>query len=151
MDLNLELARLEALCSRREYAEKDLLEKLKRRSVSESDSAKILQSLKEKGFVSNQRYAEAFVRDKSRLAGWGEKKIAFCLKTKAISDDIVKEALSEIDIAVAQKRMMEVLENKLKQLSRETDLKKKKEKLIRFALSRGYRYDQILEIINKIL
>lgn len=144
------LTQMEAICSRREYCSADIAEKLKRKGLSAADAAKILQSLRNGKYLDDSRYAAAFARDKSSLAGWGPTKIAFQLRRKGISDEIVKEALGEIDSSKAAARLDEVLGWKWKDLRREVDIQKKRIKALRFALGRGYSYEEALAVIKKL-
>lgn len=141
---------MEALCSRRECCSAEILEKLKRSGLSESDSAEILQSLRRSGYIDDSRYAAAFARDRSSLSGWGAAKIAFQLRRKGISDEILRSALSAIDSSKAASRLHEVLLVKWKELRREDDMQKKRNKALRFATGRGYSFDEALKVINEL-
>jgi regulatory protein len=76
------LGRMQALCSRSEKCKADIRMKLGRNGIPEKDIVEILDKLQEEGFIDEQRYAGAFVRDKFRLQGWGPVKIANMLKNK---------------------------------------------------------------------
>lgn len=146
-----ELSRMAALCSRREYSEQDIKEKLERREVSQKEIDKILQALREGGYLNESRYAKAFARDKSSLSGWGASKISFALRRKGLSQEDISEALLQIDNDKAEEKMKQIILNKWKQLSSEKDTSKRIQKCVRFSLGRGYSYDQIKQIINKDL
>ena len=150
-DWKIELSRIEAICSRREYAQKDIEEKLRLRNLDSQTIAKIINSLTENRFIDNGRYAGAFARDKIHLSGWGRRKTEFALKQKGISAEHISQAFDTIDKNLAQKRMIEVLTNKERQLRNELDLNKKREKLIKFALSRGYEYSQVNDLIRRMI
>ena len=48
-------------------------------------------------FIDDGRYAEAFVRDKLRLSGWGEYKIRTALQRKRIDRELIDAALAQAD------------------------------------------------------
>ncbi len=146
-----ELSRLMSLCSRREYCSYDIADKLRKRGVSPSESAAILKRLKDERYIDDHRFAEAFVRDKFLLGGWGSKKIAFYLKMKHIDDDIIKKALLQLDDEKVGEKLKDLIHNKWRSLQRETDLEKRKMKTIRFAMGRGYDYPQCCKILNEII
>ncbi len=148
LSIDKELTRLEALCSRREYCSRDISEKLRRKGFSEGETAKILQRLIEGGFLDNRRYARAFARDKSSLQGWGARKIVFQLQSKGVPKEVIAEAMKEIDSSKAEQKMEVVLENKWRQLANEKDIQKKRDKLLRFGLGRGYEYSEINQFLN---
>ena len=140
MDAKL-LSKLQAACSRREYCIRDIREKALK--APEGDSAgveEIIASLLEDGFLDERRYAAAFARDKSSLAGWGPIKIRQMLRSKGIPDETIREALGEIDLERASEKLRRLLETKRRSLEGDPAWKYK---LIRFALSRGYDYDSV--------
>lgn len=135
----------------REYCESDILAKLERFELNAGEAEKILESLKEDKFVDDNRYSRAFVRDKSRLSGWGGRKISFALRRKKIEQSIIAEAIKELDKTSEAERLLKILTVKAKTIGKDESRAKKTEKLIRFALSRGFNYDQALSAVNKII
>lgn len=135
----------------REYCESDILAKLESFELNAGEAEKILESLKADKFVDNNRYSRAFVRDKSRLSGWGGRKISFALRRKKIEQSIIAEAIKELDKTSEAERLLKILTVKAKTIGKEESRAKKTEKLIRFALSRGFDYDQALSAVNKII
>ena len=99
------------------------------------------------GYVDDRRYAAAFARDKSALSGWGPVKIRSALLARGVPREVVLDALGEIDADRAAARLEKVLEAKWRTLR---DDPQGRLKLIRFALSRGYDYDPIRPIINRL-
>ena len=92
------LNNLRRQCSRREYCTADVLKKAEKALDGDHQQAvKVLNVLVEEKFVDDRRYATAFARDKSTIAGWGAVKIRYMLSAKGISKDIISEALEEVD------------------------------------------------------
>ncbi len=146
--MNEVLDKLEALCAKREYCVSDIRRKAIERLDGDRQAAEeLVQSLIENKFVDDARYASAFAREKSGLQGWGPIKIRFQLRAKGISDSIITEALSEIDNTKARTRLEKLLENKWRSLS---DDPQGRLKLIKFALSRGYEYEDTEPLIKRI-
>ena len=98
-------------------------------------------------FVDNARYAAAFAREKSGLQGWGPIKIRFQLRAKGISDADISSALCEIDTDKASARLEKLLRNKWHTLQ---DDPQGRLKLIKFALTRGYEYEEIDPLVRQI-
>ena len=146
--MNEVLDKLEALCAKREYCVSDIRRKAIERLDGDRQAAEErVQSLIGNTFVDDARYASAFAREKSGLQGWGPIKIRFQLRAKGISDSIITEALSEIDGTKARTRLEKLLENKWRSLS---DDPQGRLKLIKFALSRGYEYEDTEPLIKRI-
>lgn len=142
------LNNLRRQCSRREYCTKDVLAKAEKSLEGNKDEArKILQTLIEERYVDDLRYAEAYARDKSSIAGWGAVKIRYMLSAKGIDRDTISKALEEIDDRKADDRLRKLLENKYRTLK---DDPQWKIKLLRFALGRGYSYDEVNDLIASL-
>jgi len=141
-------AKMEALCSRREYCTADIREKLKRYMLPEEAVTDIISSLQRDKYLDDLRYAAAFARDKSSLAGWGARKIEFALRRKGVSSEVIREALCDIDQEKVSERMQEVVLRKWRSLSNEDDLEKRRIKTIKFALGRGYSFEEVSSFVQ---
>lgn len=141
------LDKMRRLCSRREYCVSDIRAKLMKEldgDVQKVESA--LNKLKEEKYVDDLRYATAYARDKAAISGWGATKIRYMLSAKGVAKDVISEALNEVDEAKASSRLEKLLENKYKSLK---DDPQWKIKLLRFALGRGYSYDEVNDQIHR--
>jgi regulatory protein len=145
------LQAMQRICSMREYCESDILSKLGRFDLNPGEAEKIVESLKADKFVDDRRYSQAFVRDKSRLSGWGGRKISFALRRKKIEQSIIAEAIKELDKSSEAERLIKILAIKAKSIDKEESRDKRTAKLIRFALSRGFDYEQAISAVNKII
>ena len=142
------LSALQNLCVRREYCTSDIRRKALDRCEGDKAMAdELVTSLKADRFVDDVRYASAFAREKSSLTGWGPVKIRFALRAKGLSEGDIAAGLAEIEPDRASSRLESLLQNKWKTLS---DDPAGRLKLIRFALSRGYEYSQVEDIVNEI-
>jgi len=143
------LSLLEHQCSKREYCSSEVFQKALKHLDYDRDQAQlVLDSLIKDKYVDDLRYAGAFARDKAYLTGWGPVKIRYTLVGKGISRDLIDEAISDIDEEKATNRMKEVIAAKYRTLKGDATAKLK---LIKFALTRGYEYDQIYEVINELI
>ena len=143
------LDRLRGLCSRREYCYADVLKKAKDALDGDAQAAKeVVDVLVEDKYVDDLRYASAFARDKSAIQGWGEVKIRYMLSAKGVSRDVIDKALEEIDQDKADSRLEKLLQTKFKSLKDDPQCRLK---LLRFALGRGYSYDEVNDVVNSLL
>ena len=148
MDKQL-LDRLQSQCSKREYCKSDIYAKALKALEGDVEGAReILDSLVADRFVDDLRYASAFARDKSALSGWGPVKIAYALRAKKISAEDIAGALSEIDASKASEKLLKTLQAKARSLEGDPQIKLK---LIKFALSRGYDYQEIEKLVREVL
>lgn len=142
------LNNLRRQCSRREYCTSDILKKAEKALGGDEQKARqILDTLIDEKYVDDLRYCEAYAREKSSISGWGEVKIRYMLSSKGIAKDIISEALTHIDSERAASRLEKLLENKYRTIKDDPQWKLK---LLRFALGRGYSYDQVNDCINNL-
>jgi len=137
------ISRLSRLCSRSEKSVFDIRKKLSDWDFSAQEAEVIIKKLQLSGFVDDRRYAKAFVHDKSTLSCWGRLKIRNALKNKHINNDIIDEALAGLDNLVIKERLAHLLSVKKKSMA-SLPPAEQKIKLLRFALSRGYSYEEVM-------
>lgn len=139
---------LSAQCAKREYCVADVRRKaLQRLEFDASAAEAVVAALVADGFVDDRRYAAAYAREKSALSGWGPVKIRSALLARGVARDAVLEALDSVDPERAAAKLEKVLETKWRTLR---DDPQGRLKLIRFALSRGYDYEPIRSMIERI-
>lgn len=142
------LDRLRALCSRREYCVSDIMKKALKALDGDKETAQtILMRLQEEKYVDNTRYASAFARDKSSIQGWGPVKIRYMLSAKGVSSDDISSALEEIDPQKHSDRLDKLLLVKKKSLNEDPQIRLK---LLRFAIGRGYGYEEVMGALKRL-
>ena len=138
---------LAALCAQAEHCQWEMLEKMRRWEVPEEAQARVMQRLVKERYVDDERYAQAFVKDKIRYNKWGRRKVDQALWQKHIDEDIRKHVLDEVD----DEEYLGVLRPLLKQKRKSTKANSDYElnqKLMRFAMGRGFTFDIIRQCID---
>ena len=138
---------LAQLCARAEHCQHEMLEKMRRWEMSDEAQARVMARLVKERYVDDERYARAFVRDKIRYNKWGRRKVEQALWQKGIDEDIRQRVLGEVD----DEEYLSVLRPLLKQKRRSTKAARDYElnqKLVRFALGRGFTYDVIRKCLD---
>ena len=121
------------------------------RGADFQEAALAVEYLVANGFIDNKRYAAAFARDKFRFNKWGRRRIEAELKLKKISPEDISEALQADEICNGEEDLIAgELKKKLKGV-RNCPAEKIQEKLLRFAVGRGYAYQTAKTLIDKIL
>jgi regulatory protein len=143
------LQALMRLCSRAEKSSGDAMRLMHTWDVPEGERRGVLDKLIELRFIDDTRYAEAYTREKSQLAGWGAKKIALHLRQKGIDKEIITRTLSALDNSEQQERLEDKLQKKLR-TTKANNRYELRGKLLRYAMSLGYEYDSAKDIIDKI-
>jgi regulatory protein len=147
MEYKVALQRAAALCSSQEQCSSHIREKLNSWRVSEIDSDRIIALLQKEKFLDDTRYATFYVRDKYRLNGWGKIKLAHMLRQKEIPQNLIQEALDQIDPVEYRQTCERLISEKSASL-RESNQYKRKGKLFRFAAQRGFESELIHQILS---
>ena len=142
------LDKMAKYCAYQERCEKEVVDKLKTFEISEKDREDILRYLIDNRFVSNERFAKAFVRGKINQSGWGLNKIRFHLMQKGIDKEIIDEALQSFDEEAYRQRLIEVLKTKAKTVKAANDFDKNR-KLAAYAMQKGFESSLVWEVLKE--
>ncbi|MBR4870947.1 MAG: RecX family transcriptional regulator [Alistipes sp.] len=138
------------LCSKAEKSSGDALRLMYTWGVPMAERQGVLQKLIELRFIDDARYAEAYTREKSAIAGWGARKIAQHLYQKGIAKEIVERTIATLE-GDDQRAMLEKrLQRKLPSVKAANDYELRG-KLLRYALGLGYDYDMVISVIDKVV
>lgn len=138
---------LAALCAQAEHCQHEMLEKMRRWELSAEAQARVMERLVKERYVDDERYARAFVKDKVRYNKWGRRKVEQALWQKHIDEDIRQRALDEVDDEEYLTVLRPLLQQKRKSTKAQSDYELN-QKLVRFALSRGFTFDVIRQCLD---
>ena len=144
------LQSLMRLCARSEKSTGDALRLMRTWGVPEGEQRGVLDRLIADRYIDNRRYAEAYTREKSRLSGWGERKIAMQLRLKGVEKEVISAVLSElVDDEGKGERLRAKLERKMRTTKAVNDYELRG-KLLRYALGLGYDYDTAMTAVEEV-
>ena len=138
---------LAALCAQAEHCQQEMRDKMRRWGLDETVQNRIIDRLIKERYVDDERYARAFVKDKIRYNKWGRRKVQQALWMKRIDADIQQRVLDEIDEKEYLDVLRPLLKQKRKSIKAESDYELN-QKLLRFALSRGFGFDIIRQCLD---
>ncbi|CDG01989.1 Putative Regulatory protein RecX [Clostridium chauvoei JF4335] len=128
---------------------KEIIDKLTLKGYDENTINRTIEFLKEYNFINDENYARMYVNDK--IKNHGANKIKYDLIRKGISEDLIKNQISNIDENAEREVAYSLALKKYNLLiKREQDNYKLSQKLYRFLLSKGYSYDVTSEIVKKV-
>ena len=131
------LQRAAGLCSRQEQCTSHIREKLRLWNVDREDEEKIILKLTEEKFLDDERFAGFYVKDKFKFNGWGRIRISHMLRQKGVDGVFIENALLQIDEEEWFQTCLGLVQRKFSKL-KEEDPFKRKGKLLRFAVGRGF-------------
>ena len=138
---------LAALCAQAEHCQYEMLEKMRRWELPEDAQARVMAKLVKERYVDDERYAQAFVKDKIRYNKWGRRKVEQGLWQKRIDDEIRTRVLDDVDDEEYLSVLRPLLKQKRKTIKAKTDYELN-QKLVRFALGRGFTFDIIRQCLD---
>ena len=138
---------LAALCAQAEHCQQEIRDKMRRWELDETVQNRILARLVKERYIDDERYARAFVKDKIRHNKWGRRKVQQALWQKHIDSDVQQRVLDEIDEKEYLDVLRPLLKQKRKSIKAASDYEQN-QKLVRFALGRGFSFDIIRQCLD---
>lgn len=160
------LQRWQAECSRRELCEAHIRRKLALYgggTLTKDETDEIIESLKKNKFLDDNRFAAAYIKDKTTFGGWGIRKVETELLKKGVAKSVAAKAIDNyLKVEQGAEKQLQLLEKtaaqKWNSITAEakrrgdSDLHsdKLKAKLIRFLVGRGYDYQSAYSQAMKV-
>ncbi len=135
-----------AYCTLCERCTSEVSKKLTAWGVAPAEQEKIIERLQDEGFINEERYCRAFVNDKLRFNRWGRIKITAALYEKRLPREYITQAIEQIDEEQYMQTLRDLIAAKQKELK--SDDFATKQKIVRFAASRGFEPAKILQIVK---
>ncbi len=129
--------RAAALCARSEQAPADIRDKLAKWGINSDDAIRIVQQLAQQGFLDEERFARAFVKDRFTFNGWGRVKIGHQLRLKGIPAAAIDMAMAVIDDNQYRSKLIQLLQAKWRTVKKR-ETRAAWAAMMRFAVSRGF-------------
>ena len=148
-DLQIAREKIQAYCAYQERCHQEVTRKLKSWGLISEAIELLISELMQFNFLNEERYARSFSRGKFRIKKWGRKKIRAELKKREVYDKCIDFAMEEIDDKAYFETLKEVLQKK-NEHEKESDPYRRKAKLTRYLVSRGYEYDLIRDALEEL-
>ncbi len=141
--------RIAAYCAYQERCNSEVRSKLEEFGLDSLQIDAELEVLSEEGFLNEARFAEAFVKGRFTLKKWGKIRIRQELRLREIPDEIIKKAIAHID-EEEYWSVINFLAEKKWNLIQEQNQLKKKAKVQRFLIFRGFENDMIRDVLDEL-
>jgi len=148
-DLQIAREKIQAYCAYQERCHMEVTKKLKSWGLIPDAIDLLIGELIQFNFLNEERYARSFARGKFRIKKWGRMKIRMELKKRDIYFKCIDFAMEEIDDNAYFETLKQVLQKK-NELEKEKDSYKRKAKLTRYLVSRGFEYDLIRDALEEL-
>jgi regulatory protein len=144
------LPKIQKYCAYQERCHQEVRDKLYSYGLYRNDVEEIIAELITSGFLNEERFAKAFAGGKFRMKHWGKNKIENALSFRGISKRCIQTGLKEIDDSDYRKELQQQLRKKIKS-TEETNLFKKRDKVARFAIGKGYEPELVWTYLKDLL
>ena len=143
------IERIQSFCAIQDRSQYEVKKKMKSWGIEEYIIDNILSDLITEKFIDEHRFANSFCRGKFRIKKWGKLKIRMALKKREVNFKCIDFAMLEIDEKTYLNTLKELLQ-KRNDILKETNLNKRKMKLINYLVNRGYEYDLIYDSLVEL-
>ena len=130
-------------CSLQERCTGDVRRKLQGEIQDEKGINTIVEALVEEGFLSDERFLSSYVRTHAEHKSWGPRKIAHGLRAKGFSGSAADTAIAAHPQSSCKASLAARVER------RRAELPAKRERVIRFLVSRGFAVNDILRALEE--
>jgi regulatory protein len=140
------------LLGRRQHSVKELKDKLWNKDYDKKLIDEVIMKLIESNYLDDKEFANVFAEEKLKTKKWSERRLKSELIKKGIKSNLISEVLnSKISNSENFENALAVGKKKYESLkNRNLEPKELKNKLSTFLLSRGFDYETIKEVNEKI-
>jgi regulatory protein len=143
------LSKARSYCALQERCISETEEKLREWKVKPDKAEKIIEQLIKEDYLNEERFAKSFAGGKFRINHWGKTKIIYELERRKVPDLIIQIGLEEIEEDEYEETLKELLVRKNREI-KDKDPYKRKQKLVAFALQKGYHYGLVKQAIESL-
>jgi len=148
-DPAIALAKARSFCAYQERCRTEVTIRIRSFGLTREQTEGVIEKLEEEGFLNDDRFASMYAGSKFRILRWGKVKIKAGLRNKGIADNLITQALSNIDEAEYIKCLHELADAKLRTLKGINDERVVKQKVFAYLASKGFEENLIFQEINK--
>ncbi len=141
------LSKAEQYCATGEQYRQAVEKKMLTWGADHRTTSKVIDHLCDNDFINEARYCRIFCESKLHLQKWGRIKIAYQLRIKGISANLIDEALSNLDLEQYRDTLTQLAASKSRTLH-ETDPMRRRQKIMAFLASHGFEMNEIIRTLD---
>lgn len=144
------LQKAASYCAYQERTQDEVKLRLKKWNVWGDEADEIIAELISMNYLSEERFAKSYAGGKFRVKNWGRMKIRQELNRRGLSNYSIEKGMNEIEDEAYISTLKELLIKKKRLLEKtETDKFKLKQKLVRYALGKGYESELVWKLVGE--
>ena len=145
-----QLAKMRRWCAMQERCTVEVKIRSAANGISDANAAKIIDQLKDEGFINEERFAKLYAGGKFRNKKWGRDRIIGELRARQISDEDIKMGISEIDEEQYRQNIVDMVKHKIATTDHSNPVLFK-HRLSKPAIAKGYEDDMVNEVIDELM
>ncbi|MCF0050931.1 RecX family transcriptional regulator [Dyadobacter sp. LJ53] len=145
------LQKAASYCAYQERTQDEVRQRLKKWNVWGDEADELIAELISMNYLSEERFAKTYAGGKFRIKNWGRMKIRQELNRRGLSQYSIEKGMGEIEDKAYVEGLKALLEKKRNLLVKtENDPFKLKQKLVRFALGKGYESELVWKTVEEL-
>ena len=145
------LQKAASYCAYQERTQDEVRQRLKKWNVWGEEADELIAELISMNYLSEERFAKTYAGGKFRMKNWGRMKIRQELNRRGLSQYSIEKGMGEIeDKAYVESLKTLLVKKKNLLLKTESDAFKLKQKLVRFALGKGYESELVWKVVEEL-
>ncbi|HNV27906.1 MAG TPA: regulatory protein RecX [Cyclobacteriaceae bacterium] len=144
------LAKIQRYCAYQERSHKEVKNKLYDYGLYATQVEEIISQLITDGFLNEERFAKAYAGGKFRMKKWGKLKIKNELEFLGLTKNCIQRGLKEIESTDYTKTLKVLIKKKSTEITDENRFKKR-DKVARFVIGKGYEPELVWEYVKDLL
>jgi len=140
------------LLGRRQHSSSELRRKLWNKDYEQKLIDEVIEDFKKNGYLNDKEFIRAFVAEKSKTKNWSIKRIKGELFKRGLASMLIDEILSERPVKADYESAMKLAKKKYDLLlKRNLNPKELRNKLSTYLFSKGFDYDLIKDVCNRLI
>lgn len=139
------------LLGRRAHTAAELTRKARQKNYDETHFKGLLLEFRERGYIDEEAYARAYIREVSSSKKWGAAKIRGELKKRGIPEPVITAQLTALLPEDDLEALEALVRKNSRRFSRESDILKRKKKVADHLLRKGHRAEQVFRNLDYFL
>lgn len=126
---------------------KEIREYLIRKKQNEEYIEPAIERLIQAGYLNDERFAKAFIKDKFMFTSMGDYKIKNELEKLGVSPEIIENSITEIDDNLLEEKIKKIIDKNIK-TNKKYSGAALKNKIYNHLITSGYSKSKVIEILN---
>lgn len=142
------LRKAASFCAYQERTQQEVRDRLNEWDIYGDNAEEIIAELINQNYLNEERFAKTFAGGKFRVKHWGKRKIRQHLQQRGIGGYNLEQAMKEIAPDDYRETLAQLIDKKRRSIHDGNPLVVK-QKLARYALSKGYEPDLIWQVLGQ--